>query len=48
MAEITDKEWEEFIEVVSKVVRQHPETSFVDTVAMKLDSNVYNDFQVSA
>lgn len=48
MAEITDDQWEEFIEVVYKVVKKHPETSFVDLMAMKLDSDVYDDFQVFA
>ena len=46
MAEITDEEWEELIEVVSDVVRQHPETNFVDLLAYRLDSNIYNDFKV--
>lgn len=44
---ISDKDWEEFIEVVATSIKSHQEPGFIDQVAFSLKGDVYNKFQVS-
>ena len=43
---ISESNWKEFKDEVGKKVKTHPETAFIYTMAMKLNSDTYNDLRV--
>ena len=46
---ITEKEWKEFVDVVTKVVFRHADQNFIETVSRALDEDgdVFNHYKVS-
>ena len=44
--EISTKDWDEFIDVVTQAIVGHQEVSFIETVAMALKDGVYDEYKV--
>ena len=43
--QITDEEWSEFISLVVKVLEDHQDPTFIETVALHLSDDVHNQFR---
>ena len=46
-SEITRTEWNTFTNVITDVIKKHPETGFIKTMALKLNDDVYHAYKVS-
>ena len=44
--EITKEEWDEFVEVVTKSIGGHQDPTFIETVALALNEEIYNEYKV--
>ena len=46
-SEITRTEWNTFTNVITDMIKKHPETGFIKTMALKLNDDVYHAYKVS-
>ena len=46
-SDISKKQWTDFVDIATSVIKRHPDLTFVETVALALDDDVYTTYEVN-